>query len=89
MLMVLLHRKMRHSVRSGLPALFVGSPVRLTGGGRALERARRKISPRRAVRGMGGAKRYPSMRAQKAQEMMGFASLYPSYDRHTFAFSRH
>src|SRR5207247_9451513 len=34
---------------------------------------------------MGGAKRYPSMPAQK---MMGFASLYPSYDRRTFAFSR-
>src|SRR6266702_5185870 len=34
---------------------------------------------------MGGWKRYASMPAQK---MMGFASLYPSYDRRTFAISR-
>jgi hypothetical protein len=27
-------------------------------------------------------------RAQKVQKMMGFASLYPSYDGHIFAFSQ-
>src|SRR5882672_10543496 len=35
---------------------------------------------------MGGAKRYPSM---PENVTMGIASLHPSYDRHTFAFSRH
>src|SRR5215207_7440120 len=35
---------------------------------------------------MGGAKRYPSMPTRAA---MGFASLYPSYDKHNFAISRH
>src|SRR6266511_4519759 len=34
---------------------------------------------------MGGAKRYPSMPVRVA---MGIASLHPSYDRRTFAFSR-
>src|SRR3989454_9396694 len=37
------------------------------------------------VRRMGGAKRYPSMPVRVA---MGIASLHPSYDRRTFAFSR-
>jgi hypothetical protein len=35
---------------------------------------------------MGGAKRYPSMPVNVA---MGIASLHPSYDKRTFAFSRH
>src|SRR6186713_3602040 len=35
---------------------------------------------------MGEAKRYPSL---PAREAMGFASLYPSYDKHNFAISRH
>src|SRR5215204_7543303 len=34
---------------------------------------------------MGGAKRYPSMPAQR---VMGFASLYPCYGRYDFAISR-
>ena len=35
---------------------------------------------------MNEAKRYPSL---PAREAMGFASLYPSYDKHNFAISRH
>src|SRR4051812_31240162 len=74
---------MRHSVRSGFQPvcwviLFVPLAVALP-----FERVRARSLRVMQSRRMGGAKRYPSMPAQKVQKMMGFASLYPSYDRHS------
>src|SRR6266404_4854118 len=64
---------------AGRPAVRNGQLRGLSGGCGA--RSLHVMQSRR----MGGAKRYPSMPAQK---VMGFASLYPSYDRHAFTFSR-
>jgi hypothetical protein len=62
------------------PACLLGNPLGPAGGGFTLREVRARSLRVMQSRRMGGAKRYPSMPAQK---VMGFAALYPSYDRHT------